>query len=40
MTPQEKYELDVKQTPFYHDGTPRKTWAELDSLAKWTWGRE
>ena len=33
------YEEDVSKRPFYHDGTPRKRWEELDSLARRSWGR-
>ena len=31
------YEADVEQTPYYHDGGKRKTWDELDDIAKWSW---
>lgn len=30
----EVYEQDVLKHPNYHDGAPRKTWDELDSLCK------
>lgn len=36
---QSDYEADVLKRPRYDDGTPRKTWAELDDLARWSWGR-
>jgi len=35
----EAYEADCAIQPNYHDGTPRKTWDELDSLCQWSWGR-
>lgn len=35
----EAYEQDVLKHPTYHDGTPRKTWDELDSLCKESWCR-
>ena len=33
------YEADVARRPKYHDGTPRKTWDQLDAVARWSWGR-
>ena len=33
------YESDVQQKPLYHDGTPRKTWEQLEELVRWTWER-
>lgn len=33
------YEADVKRKPFYHDGTPRKQWTELNDIEQWSWGR-
>ena len=35
----EAYEQDVLKHPNYHDGAPRKTWDELDSLCKESWCR-
>lgn len=34
------YERSVANEPKYHDGTPRKTWYELDPLEQWSWERE
>lgn len=34
---QQRYEADVKQFPNYHDGSPRKTWCELDEGAQRRW---
>lgn len=31
------YEKDVRRIPNYHDGTPRKTWGELDTFLQQTW---
>lgn len=40
MTPgQIAYEEDVRRKPLYHDGTPRKTWAQLPEWAAWGWER-
>ncbi len=36
---QADYEEDVKRKPFYHDGTPRKTWGQLCNVSKWSWSR-
>jgi hypothetical protein len=33
------YEEDVKRTPTYHDGTPRKQWSEIGDVAQWSWER-
>jgi hypothetical protein len=33
------YERDVAREPFYHDGTPRSTWAGLDEIARESWER-
>lgn len=33
------YEADVKRKPLYHDGTPRKLWADLSAIARWSWER-
>jgi hypothetical protein len=33
------YERDVQQKPLYHTGHPRKTWAELSELTRWSWER-
>lgn len=41
MTPTDKgqaaYEQDVKLTPNYHDGSPRKSWDKLGQAEKRTW---
>ncbi len=34
------YERDVARKPTYHDGTPRKQWHELSTIAQWSWGRQ
>ncbi|MGR3624029.1 hypothetical protein [Pseudophaeobacter sp.] len=39
MTGQQAYEEDVKRCPFYHDGTPRKAWQQLDEAQQWSWNR-
>lgn len=31
------YEADVRERPTYHDGAPRRTWEQLDDLARWSW---
>lgn len=36
---QRAYERDTERQPTYHDGTPRKTWDQLCSVAQWSWGR-
>lgn len=33
------YEADVQKKPLYHTGQPRKTWAELSELTRWSWER-
>lgn len=33
------YEADVAAHPTYHDGTPRRTWAELSDSARWSWNQ-
>lgn len=33
------YEIDLTRKPTYHDGQPRKTWAQLDEHARWSWNR-
>lgn len=33
------YEADVARRPKYHDGMPRKAWADLGDLAKASWER-
>lgn len=30
---------DLKKTPNYHDGTPRRKWDDLCEIAKWSWSR-
>ena len=34
------YEADLVACPLYHDGTPRKTWDQLDELCRSTWERD
>lgn len=34
------YESDVAARPTYQDGTPRKTWDQLDNVARYSWERE
>lgn len=36
---QRDYEIDLKYTPTYNDGTPRPDWTALDDTAKWVWER-
>lgn len=36
-TGQRDYEADVAREPNYADGTPRKTWAQLNQFARDTW---
>ena len=31
------YEADIQAMPTYHDGSPRKIWAELSEIAQWSW---
>lgn len=31
------YEEDVRRDPFYDDGAPRRSWAELHPVARWSW---
>lgn len=31
------YEADVAKTPRYHDGALRRSWDELDDLARASW---
>lgn len=33
------YERDVKRTPRYHDGAPRKAWEQLTKVARDSWER-
>ena len=33
------YEAELRQRPVYHDGKPRRSWSELDDLARSTWCR-
>lgn len=33
------YEANVARRPWYHDGAPRRTWEQLNSVAKWSWMR-
>lgn len=34
------YEKECESIPVYHDKTPRKTWAELSDIARWSWDRK
>ena len=34
------YAEDCRQHPTYHDGTPRKPWEQLGTLARWWWEKE
>lgn len=34
-----EYEADVKKRPNYHDGKPRKKWADLGEVEQWSWQR-
>lgn len=40
MTGREAYEADLQKRPTYPDGSPRKSWEQLDDLARWSWSRE
>ena len=40
MRPIEAYNEDLKRCPLYHDGTPRKAFAALDSVAQLSWERD
>lgn len=31
------YERDVAARPLYHDGTPRRAWADLCEVARRSW---
>ncbi len=33
------YEEDVRRRPTYHDGAPRRLWAELPPYTQGTWER-
>ena len=33
------YEADVARRPLYSHGQPRRTWAELCHVARWSWER-
>jgi hypothetical protein len=33
------YEEDVRRSPFYHDGAPRRSWDELPEFARESWRR-
>ena len=40
MTPGQKaYEADVERRPLYPDGSPRKIWAHLCDISRWSWER-
>ena len=36
---QAAYEEDICREPLYHDRTQRKSWADLDEVARWSWER-
>lgn len=36
---QRAYEADLLARPVYHDGTPRRKWDQLDSIARWSWDK-
>jgi hypothetical protein len=38
-TARRAYEEDVRRRPNYPDGAPRKTWDELPTIARLSWGR-
>lgn len=33
------YEAELAVKPSYHDGTLRRTWAQLSAIARWSWER-
>lgn len=35
----QRYNEDLAKRPNYPDGTPRRQFDELDSVAQWSWGR-
>lgn len=35
-----RYEQDCIRQPRYHDGTLRKSWAELGVVEQWSWERD
>lgn len=37
---QRAYESELRARPVYHDGKPRKTWAQLGDLERSTWERD
>jgi hypothetical protein len=39
MTGKEAYEEDVRRSPLYHDGSPRKVWDQLSEAVQWSWNR-
>lgn len=39
MTGKEAYKEDVRRSPLYHDGSPRKAWDQLGEAAQWSWSR-
>jgi hypothetical protein len=40
MTGEQAYEEDVRRSPLYHDGSPRKAWDQLSEAAQWNWNRD
>lgn len=39
MTPRQAYEEDVRRSPLYNDGTPRRSWDELPDHVRLSWER-
>lgn len=33
------YETELTACPLYHDGTPRRSWDELDEISRLSWER-
>ncbi|MDQ0510899.1 hypothetical protein [Ancylobacter amanitiformis] len=36
----ESYEASLRQRPNYPGGRPRRTWGQLDDVARWSWTRD
>jgi hypothetical protein len=36
---EEAYAVDLAAHPTYHDGTPRKAWADLGNVERWSWSK-
>lgn len=39
LTGRAAYEASCAILPRYSDGTPRRSWDELDDIARWSWER-